>query len=123
MGRRCVLLVEDDPHSRYIYEIFLQREGFRVVTARGGREGLDAARNERPDVILMDLSIPEVDGWSATRSLKAEQGTASIPVIALTAHVFSEDRERAREIGFDGFLPKPCHPRRLLEEIRRVLPA
>jgi len=121
VGKRCVLLVEDDPHSRYIYEVFLEREGFRVMTAGGGREGIRIAREERPDVILMDISIPDTDGWSATRLLKSHEETSSIPVIALTAHAFASDRETAREVGCDGFVAKPCHPRKLLDEILSII--
>jgi two-component system, cell cycle response regulator DivK len=117
----CVLIVEDDPHSQYVYEVFLEHKGFRVVSAGTGHEGLRLARELRPDVILMDVSIPGMDGWSATKLLKAEEETAGIPVIAITAHAFSKNREKAREVGCDVFLPKPCHPTQVLAEILQVL--
>jgi two-component system, cell cycle response regulator DivK len=121
VGERCVLIVEDDPNSQYVYGVFLEHKGFRVLSAGTGDEGVRLAREERPDVILMDISIPGLDGWSATEALKAEPGTASIPVIAITAHAFPEDRERARTVGCDGFLTKPCDPKQVVEEILRIM--
>lgn len=116
-----VLIVEDDSDSQYIYRIFLDHHGFQVLSAGTSQEGVRLARESKPDVILMDVSIPGMDGWTTTRLLKREPDTSSIPVIVITAHAFPEDRERAREAGCDGFLSKPCELARIKEEILRVL--
>lgn len=116
-----VLIVEDDSDSQYIYRIFLDHHGFRVLSAGTSQEGVRLAREGDPDVILMDVSIPGMDGWTTTRMLKREPATSSIPVIVITAHAFPEDRERARDAGCDGFLSKPCELARIKEEILRVL--
>lgn len=116
-----VLIVEDDSDSQYIYRIFLDHHGFEVLSAGTSQEGIRLARESKPDVILMDVSIPGMDGWTTTRLLKREPGTSSIPVIVITAHAFPEHRERAREAGCDGFLSKPCELARIKEEILRVL--
>lgn len=116
-----VLIVEDDEDSRYIYQLILEANGFQVHTATSGTEGLRLVGEVNPAVVLMDISIPGMDGWAVTRSLKENPSTDSIPVIIITAHAFSEDREMARQVRCDGFLTKPCEPRTVLEEVRRVL--
>jgi two-component system, cell cycle response regulator DivK len=118
---RTILLVEDHEDNRIVYRTMLEHFGYRVILAGDGGEGVRLAREERPDLILMDVSIPVMDGWEATRTLKADAGTARIPVIALTAHALAADRERAHEVGCDGYLAKPVEPRRVLEEVRRFL--
>jgi CheY-like chemotaxis protein len=120
-GRRTILIVEDDEDSRYVYGIVLEDHGFSVVTARSGDEGLRLARETHPTAILMDVSIPGLDGWTVTEHLKRDPETAGIPVIIVTAHAFPEDVARAKEVGSDGFLTKPCEPRRVLEEVVRLL--
>jgi CheY-like chemotaxis protein len=120
-GHGTVLIVEDDEDSRYVYGVVLEAHGFSVVTARSGDEGLRLARETRPRAILMDVSIPGVDGWTATERLKADPETVRIPVIIVTAHAFPEDLARARRVGCDGFLTKPCEPGRVLEEVCRLL--
>ena len=120
-GRRTILIVEDDEDSRYVYGIVLEDHGFSVVTARSGDEGLRLARETRPSAILMDVSIPGMDGWTVTERLKHDPDTADIPVIIVTAHAFPEDVARAERVGSDGFLTKPCEPRRVLEEVVRLL--
>ena len=122
-GRETVLIVEDDEDSRYVYGIILEERGFSVVTARSGDEGLRLARETRPGAILMDVSIPGLDGWTVTERLKSDPQTAGIPVIIITAHAFPEDLALARQVGSDGFLTKPCEPRRVVEEVQRVLQA
>jgi CheY-like chemotaxis protein len=122
-GRGTVLIVEDDEDCRYVYGIVLEGHGFSVVTARSGDEGLRLAREKRPSAILMDVSIPGVDGWTATERLKADPLTSGIPVIIVTAHAFPEDVARAEQVRCDGFLTKPCEPRRVLEEVVRILAA
>jgi CheY-like chemotaxis protein len=116
-----VLLVEDNEDNRNIYRIILEHAGYRVVEAEDGEEGIRLARELGPDLILMDISIPKIDGWEATRILKADERTRSIPVIALTAHAMVSDRARAQEVGCDGYLAKPVEPRRVMEEVQRLL--
>lgn len=120
MEGTTVLIVEDDPNSRKIYRLILESSGFRVLTAATGDEGVRVAREDHPAAVLMDLSIPGINGWAATRMLKEERSTSDIPVIVITAHAFPEDRHRADEVGCDGFLTKPCDPMVVLEEVVRV---
>jgi two-component system, cell cycle response regulator DivK len=116
-----VLLVEDNEDNLRIYSTILTYSGYQVVEATDGEAGLAAARSKQPDLILMDVSIPKIDGWEVTRILKSDPATSSIPVIALTAHALSTDRERAQEIGFDGYISKPAEPRQVLAEVERRL--
>lgn len=116
-----VLIVEDHEDSRYVYQTVLEGHGFEVLTARSGDEGLRIARELLPDVILMDVSIPVMDGWTVTQHLKEGRDTSDIPVIIVTAHAFPEDARRAETVGSDGFLTKPCDPLKVLEEVRRLL--
>jgi CheY-like chemotaxis protein len=116
-----ILLIEDHEDNRNIYRTILEHFGFRVEVAQDGREGLRLAREAGPDLILMDISIPHIDGWEVTRLLKGDESTAGIPIVALTAHALPEDRERAREVGCDGYLTKPVEPTRVIEEVRRYL--
>ena len=119
-GKR-VLLVEDNEDNRIVYSTILRHFGYHVSEALNGEEGIAKARAERPDLILMDISISIIDGWEATQVLKHDPATSSIPIIALTAHALTSDRERAEEIGCDGYLAKPVEPRRVLEEVQRHL--
>jgi two-component system cell cycle response regulator DivK len=118
-----ILLVEDSDDNRAIYRTVLEHSGYAVVEAVDGEACLQAAREHLPALILMDISIPKVDGWEATRILKQDPNTAAIPVIALTAHAFSEDRRRAEALGFDGYLAKPIEPRQVVAEVARILGA
>ena len=115
------MIVEDDADSQYVYKAYLEHKGFEVVGAQTGEEGLRLAREGHPDAILMDISMPGMDGWEITRRLKADAATREIPVIAITAHAFPEDREKSREVGCEAFLTKPCDPGDVLAEILRVL--
>lgn len=121
MPGQTILLVEDNEDNRVVYRTMLAHFGFRVVEASNGRDALQSVRDDRPDLILMDISIPVMDGWEATRTLKADPDTAAIPVIALTAHALDSDRARAVELGFAAFLPKPVEPRRVVAEVQRLL--
>jgi two-component system, cell cycle response regulator DivK len=121
MLSKTVLLVEDNEDNRVVYSTILQYFGYTVVEAADGEEGIRLAQEHHPDVILMDISIPVVDGWQATRLLKGDVATSSIPVIALTAHALPEDRLKSRAVGFDGYLAKPCEPRRVVEEVQRFI--
>jgi len=118
---QTILLVEDHEDNRIVYSTILEHFGYRVLLAGDGAEGVRMARESSPDLVLMDVSIPVMDGWQATATLKADPATARIPVIALTAHALPADRERAQEVGCDGYLAKPVEPRRVLEEVRRFL--
>jgi two-component system cell cycle response regulator DivK len=116
-----ILVVEDNEMNRDMLSRRLERKGFSIVTAVDGEEGLAKASSERPDLILMDMSLPVMDGWEATRRLKAAEGTSRIPIIALTAHAFSDDRDKAVTAGCDDFDTKPIELPRLLEKMNRLL--
>jgi two-component system cell cycle response regulator DivK len=116
-----ILLVEDNEMNRDMLSRRLARKGYEVVIAVDGQQGLDMARAEAPDLILMDMSLPVLDGWEATRQLKAAAETKAIPVIALTAHAMVGDREKAVEAGCDDFDTKPIEFPRLVEKIEGLL--
>jgi CheY-like chemotaxis protein len=116
-----LLLIEDNEESRDGLSRHLRRKGFEVLVAADGRQGLEAARSGSPDLILMDMSLPALDGWEATRQLKADPHTGDIPVIALTAHAMAGDRERALAAGCDEYDTKPIELPRLLEKIQNLL--
>ena len=116
-----ILLVEDNEMNRDMLSRRLLRNGYEVVLAMDGGEGLAKARAESPDLILMDMSLPGLDGWEATRQLKAEPGTRGIPVIALTAHAMAGDRQKALSAGCDDFDTKPVELPRLLTKIQALL--
>ena len=119
--RPLVLLVEDQSDLRRLYAYQLTLSGYDVIEAANGVEAIDRTTSHVPDVVLMDLSLPIVDGWEATRRLKGDERTAHIPVVALTAHDGSGELQRATRAGCDWFVPKPCPPDALIAEIRRVL--
>jgi len=116
-----VLVVEDNEMNRDMLARRLRRKGFEVVLAADGESGIDMATREAPAIILMDLSLPGIDGWETTRRLKAAAGTAAIPIIALTAHAMSGDREKALAAGCDDYDTKPVELSRLLEKIDTLL--
>ena len=116
-----ILLVEDNEMNRDMLTRRLERKGFQVIVAADGAEGLDSAATQAPDLILMDMSLPVMDGWEATRRLKASSQTRSIPVIALTAHAMAGDRDRALECGCDDYDTKPVEFARLLSKIEALL--
>jgi CheY-like chemotaxis protein len=116
-----ILLVEDQELNRDMLTRRLERRGYRVVTALDGAEGLAMAVTETPDLILMDMSLPVIDGWEATRRLKSDPATSPIPVIALTAHAMSGDRERATEAGCDDYDSKPIELAGLLTKVQSLL--
>jgi CheY-like chemotaxis protein len=118
---RRVLLVEDNEMNRDMLSRRLQRRGYEVIIAVDGRQGVAMAESESPDVILMDMSLPVMDGWEATRALKASPLTKAIPVIALTAHAMSTDREKAMQAGCDDYDTKPIELNRLLGKIEALL--
>jgi CheY-like chemotaxis protein len=118
-----ILLVEDNEMNLDMLSRRLVRQGFDVVSAQDGAAGVAKATAEKPQLILMDMSLPVVDGWEATRRLKADPATRAIPVIALTAHAMAEDREKALAAGCDDYDTKPIELPRLLEKIKKLLPA
>ncbi len=116
-----ILLVEDNEMNRDMLSRRLQKRGYEVVIAVDGQQGVTIAHAEAPALIVMDMSLPVLDGWEATRQLKAAAATRTIPIIALTAHAMSGDRERAMEAGADDFDTKPVELPRLLEKIEALL--
>ena len=120
MAKR-ILLVEDNQDNRLIYSMILQHAGYQVMEAADGISGLASARNQRPDLILLDIGLPRISGWEVCAELKAGKATADIKILAITALAFEEDRQRAQEHHMDGYLAKPVEPRRVLEEVRRLI--
>jgi CheY-like chemotaxis protein len=116
-----ILLVEDNEMNRDMLSRRLERKGHSVSLANDGAEGLSKARSDSPDLILMDMSLPVIDGWEATRQLKADETLRHIPVIALTAHAMASDEQKAREAGCDDFDTKPIELTRLLDKIQALL--
>jgi two-component system cell cycle response regulator DivK len=116
-----ILIVEDNELSRDMLSRRLRRKGYEVLVATDGQEGIAMAQRELPDLVLMDLSLPDLDGWEATRRLKTDAKTQSIPVIALTAHAMSGDREKALDAGCDEYDTKPIDLRRLLSKMVRFV--
>ncbi|MGE0445734.1 MAG: response regulator [Vicinamibacterales bacterium] len=119
--RPLVLIVEDQADLRQLYAQQLVQDGFDVIEAENGDDAIARSSQLGPDVVLMDLSLPVVDGWEATRRLKGDSRTAHIPIVALTAHDGSGELQRATRAGCDWFVPKPCPPEALIAEVRRVL--
>ena len=116
-----VLVVEDNEMNRDMLSRRLQRRGYEVVVSVDGEDGVNKARSESPDIILMDMDLPVLDGWAATKMLKAAPETQTIPVIALTAHAMAGDREKALEAGCDDYDTKPVEFARLVEKIEKLL--
>jgi two-component system, cell cycle response regulator DivK len=116
-----ILVVDDYQDAREMYAEYLQFSGFRVAEARNGLEALEQAFALKPDLILMDLSLPGMDGWEATRQLKSDERTAHIPVVALTGHALAGASDGAKRAGCDSFVTKPCLPDDLVVEVRRML--
>ncbi|MGH7477238.1 MAG: response regulator [Longimicrobiales bacterium] len=117
--KKSVLVIEDNPDSRDIYAMLLRHAGFDVTEAADGEHGLELAVATSPDVILLDIGLPGMDGLETVRRLKSDARTRAIPTVAITAHAFVEDKIRARRAGFDGYLAKPVEPRRVLAEVQR----
>lgn len=118
---KTVLIVEDNPDNLAIYRTFLEHIGYQVIAARDGVEGIQQAELHLPDLILMDISIPKLNGLQATARLKAKEATARIPIVALTAHALDEDRRRAYDAGCDGYLAKPVPPGQVAQEVERLV--
>ena len=120
-GKPLILVVDDYADNREMYSAFLRFQGLEVVEAANGNEALEHAFRRVPDLVVMDLSLPGVDGWQATRLLKADPRTKHVPVLAVTGHALAGAPEEAANAGCDGFLTKPCLPEDLVKEIRKVL--
>ncbi len=123
MTQATVLIVDDFEDNRTMYAEFLKFVGFDVLEASNGLEAIQKANSFAPDIVVMDLSLPLLDGWEATRRLKRDPRTSHIPVVVLTGHALEGHWQSAREAGCDGFLAKPCLPETLLETVRQVLAA
>jgi CheY-like chemotaxis protein len=121
MSAHLILIVDDNVDARELYRMYLQHEGFRWAEAANGQDAIAQTRSERPSLILMDATMPRMDGWEAARVLKQDAATRDIPLIMLTGHALDEHRERAKSAGADAFLAKPVLPDQLAAEIRRVL--
>lgn len=118
---KTVLIVEDNEDNRLIYETILRYFGYTVVLAEDGETGLALAEKHRPALVLLDISLPGMSGWEFAERVQADDKLRSSVLVALTAHTHSEDRERARELGFQSYLAKPVEPRRVLEEVVRLI--
>ena len=116
-----VLIVEDNPFDADMLSRRLARKGYAVITADNGEVGIALAQCNRPDLIIMDMGLPVIDGWEATRRLKSSAGTAAIPVVALTAYAMAEDRQKCLDAGCDGYEPKPLEFERLLACMEHLL--
>jgi CheY-like chemotaxis protein len=119
IAKKTILLVEDNEDNRMIYATALRFAGYTVLEATNGVEGVYETRTNRPDLVLMDISLPELDGWEATAILKADPATKHIPIIAVTAHALPSDRQRSMDVGCDGYLAKPIPPAVLVGEVDR----
>ena len=120
MTTKTILLVEDQLEFLAVHKLYLERHGFRVLTAEDGESAVRQARQHLPNVILMDYSVPQLDGIGATQELKKDPLTAGIPIVLLTAHTYGAVGKRAREAGCSAFLFKPVEPQRVLDEVRRL---
>jgi two-component system, cell cycle response regulator DivK len=121
MRRKVVLLVEDHEDSRYICSAILQHHGYRIMEAMDGATGVQLAQQYLPDLILLDVTLPVLDGWTAAQRLRESLDTSRIPIVALTAHAQRADQERGEQLGFAAYLVKPCSPTRVLAEVRRII--
>jgi two-component system, cell cycle response regulator DivK len=119
--RKLVLLAEDNEDNRVIYSTILRHYGYRVQEVATGPEALEAARSCPPDAVILDISLPGLDGWTVAARLKDDPATQDVAILAVTAHAFPEDEQRARALGCDAFLRKPARPQRVFEEVQRLI--
>ena len=117
-----ILVIEDNEQNLYLTRFILDRGGLEVIEARDGRAGLDAARRSAPDLILLDIQLPEMDGFEVARILRGDERTARTPIVALTSFIMAEDRTRVMDAGCDGMIEKPIDPENFLDEVRSYLP-
>jgi len=116
-----ILVIEDNEQNLYLTRFILERGGMEVIEARDGRTGLAAARESAPDLILLDIQLPEMDGFEVARTLRGEERTAGTPIVALTSFIMAEDRARVMDAGCDGMIEKPIEPEHFLDEVRVYL--
>lgn len=121
MSTAHVLIIEDDLDNLEMVQFLLQRAGYATLTAQNGTEGLQLAQNQLPELILLDMTIPGLDGWKLAAALKADESTRRIPIIALTAHTLPGDRKRALDAGCDGYISKPLNVETFLEDVAAFL--
>ncbi len=121
MNSKKILVVEDNPDNREIMSTVLRHRGYDVVVAEDGEEALELVGDQRPDLVLMDISLPRMSGFEATARLRKLPQTADVPVIAVSAHAFMQEQRSPREVGFDSYLTKPVAPSRIVEEVDRFL--
>ena len=121
MERKKILVVDDDKKNRYLVSFLLEKEGFEVVIATNGWEGLEAAKKQQVDLIIMDIKMPKMDGYEATRRIRRLKKYKSIPIIALTSYAMREDKERVMKAGCTGYMSKPITPEIFTEEIKKFL--
>ena len=121
MSKGNILIVEDNMDNYELVRFILERAGYEVFLAMNGRDGVAAARLQKPDLVLLDLTMPEMDGWVAAKKLKSDEATKSIPLYALTAHTLPSERKRALEAGCDGYVSKPIHMAGFLDVIEKAL--
>ena len=121
MSEGNILIVEDNMDNYELVRCILERAGYEVFLAMNGRDGVAAARLQKPDLVLLDLTMPEMDGWVAAKKLKSDEATKSIPLYALTAHTLPSERKRALEAGCDGYVSKPIHMAGFLDVIEKAL--
>ena len=119
---KCILVVEDQEDNRQIIRDMLSATNYQITEVENGEEALAAVAKQRPDLILMDIQMPILDGYEATRRIKADPALRTIPIIAITSYALSGDEQKAREAGCDDYVPKPYSPRQLLAKIRQYLP-
>ena len=121
MSKGKILVVDDEIYIVHILDFSLGMEGYEVVTALDGEQALEKARSARPDLIVLDIMMPKLDGYEVCKAVKADPATKHIPIVAVTAHALPGDRERSFQAGCDGYLAKPCEPRAVVAEVQRFL--
>nr|QNO46543.1 chemotaxis protein CheY [Methanosarcinales archaeon ANME-2c ERB4] len=121
MERTKILVVDDNERNRYLVSFILEKNGFEVVTANDGLEGVETAREQRVNLIIMDIKMPKMDGYEATIRIKKLEGYQSVPIIALTSYAMAGDKKKAVAAGCDGYIAKPINPETFMDEIRRFL--
>ena len=121
MEQKKILVVEDEERNRYLISFILKSNGLEVITANNGMEGVEAAKNQMVDLVIMDIKMPRMDGYEATRRIRELDGYQSVPIVALTSYAMAGDEKKALEAGCDGYVSKPIDPETIMDEIRKYL--